>query len=209
MWLFFKNGIKQLLKEKIQFAIYIILITLAVIFFSVFGIASSTLVQSSNMFANEFQQYDYSYKYTSTDYASNDTATITPWFAFDTDLVTNHTANVENESNINYFPSLTIGDNGVLKAYQFNYTKVLPTLILQFMLLVLRRQSELISTLVIWNQPKIVKEMEPRSKSLIDFSDAKRFAVVQSGEFGDFYRFNFERCDFKNRWSENYTKNLI
>jgi putative ABC transport system permease protein len=58
MWLFFKNGIKQLLKEKIQFAIYIILITLAVIFFSVFGIASSTLVQSSNMFANEFQQYD-------------------------------------------------------------------------------------------------------------------------------------------------------
>jgi putative ABC transport system permease protein len=122
MWLFFKNGIKQLLKEKIQFAIYIILIALAVVFFSVFGIASSTLVQSSNTFANEFQQYDYSYKYTSTDYASNDTATMTPWFAFDIDLVTNHGTDGENESNINYFPSLTIGDNGVLKAYQFNYT---------------------------------------------------------------------------------------
>jgi putative ABC transport system permease protein len=196
MWLFFKNGIKQLLKEKIQFAIYIILITLAVIFFSVFGIASSTLVQSSNMFANEFQQYDYSYKYTSTDYASNDTATITPWFAFDTDLVTNHTANIENESNINYFPSLTIGDNGVLKAYQFNYT-----ITSDFTSSIYGVGSHADETWINFHFGDIesTDDVTVMNKDEIvnNFSDAKRFAIVQSGNFGDFYRFNFESDAFQ------------
>jgi putative ABC transport system permease protein len=196
MWLFFKNGIKQLLKEKIQFAIYIILIALAVVFFSVFGIASSTLVQSSNTFANEFQQYDYSYKYTSTDYASNDTATMTPWFAFDIDLVTNHGTDGENESNINYFPSLTIGDNGVLKAYQFNYTNKI-----DFDSSVYKVGSGTDDTWVNFHFGDIestddVEEME-QDEIVNRFSDAKRFAVVQSGEFGDFYRFNFDSVAFQ------------
>jgi putative ABC transport system permease protein len=197
MWLFFKNGIKQLLKEKIQFAIYIILITLAVIFFSVFGIASSTLVQSSNMFASEFQQYDYSYKYTSTDYASNDTATITPWFAFDTDLVTNHTANIENESNINYFPSLTIGDNGVLKAYQFNYDESdysYKTSIASFG----TEGKEWVNFNFgdVESNPNILKEMDP-NRIVNRFDEERIYSVVRTGEFGDFYRFNLDNADFQ------------
>jgi putative ABC transport system permease protein len=197
MWLFFKNGIKQLLKEKIQFAIYIILIALAVVFFSVFGIASSTLVQSSNTFANEFQQYDYSYKYTSTDYASNDTATMTPWFAFDTDLVTNHGTDGENESNINYFPSLTIGDNGVLKAYQFNYDESdynYETSIISIG--AMGEQWVNFNFGDVESNPNIVKDMDP-SRIVNKFDEEKIYSVVRSGEFGDFYRFNFENASFQ------------
>jgi putative ABC transport system permease protein len=120
MRLFFKNGIKQLLKSKLQFIIYILLTAIAIFFASVFGISSLSLQNSNKMLYDEQVDYQYSYRYTATDYSANDTATISPWFAFDNELIS--AANSDGE--INYYPVISIynektNPNGVLRPVEF------------------------------------------------------------------------------------------
>jgi putative ABC transport system permease protein len=212
MWLFFKNGIKQLFKEKIQFIIYIILVALAIIFSSVFGIAASSLTKTSDSLANEFQNYDYSYKYTSSNYSSNDTATISPWFAFDAELVSKD-VNPDDESNgINSFPTLTIGDDGVLKAYEFNWGGGFRKLayddslyhgtsisagtndtILNKNQLWLNFHFGDVESAVNGGDSAIKGPKHPYN----EYTTSEKYELVRTGEFGSFYRFNLQNEAFK------------
>ncbi|AKU80271.1 ABC transporter permease [Spiroplasma turonicum] len=109
--LLFKNGIKQLFKDWLQFLIYVTLISIGVIFTSAFGIVSSNLVRTNNSISQNFKGYDYSYKFTSSSYESNDTQTLSPFFAFSNDNV---------GYSKNFFPTITIGsDDSVLKKFEF------------------------------------------------------------------------------------------
>ncbi|AOG60722.1 hypothetical protein SHELI_v1c07730 [Spiroplasma helicoides] len=123
--LLFKNGIKQLLKDWWQFLIYLSLISIAVLFTSAFGIVSTNLVKNNNSLTKNFNGYDYTYKFTSSAYNSNDTQTVSPFFAFSNDYLTSwkwsdstKTDKVELKNN---FPTLTIGgDDSVLLPFEFN-----------------------------------------------------------------------------------------
>jgi hypothetical protein len=120
MRLFFKNGIKQLMKSKLQFLIYVLLTAIAVFFAAVFGISSISLKNSDKMLYDQQVDYQYSYRYTATDYSANDTATISPWFAFDNELI-----DITNDKGeINYYPVISIYDeatnpDGVLRKVDF------------------------------------------------------------------------------------------
>ncbi|AKX34615.1 ABC transporter permease [Spiroplasma litorale] len=110
--LLFKNGIKQLFKDWLQFLIYLILISIGVLFTSAFGIVSANLVRTNSQISRNFKGYDYSYKFTSSSYSSNDTQTISPFFAFSNDYVTDGQYS---------FPTLTIGNDKDSVLLPFNF----------------------------------------------------------------------------------------
>jgi hypothetical protein len=124
MKLFFKNGLKQLLKSKVQLITYIILLVIGTVFVSAFGIASLSLKTNSDNLSSPTNDYEYSFKYTSSESDANGTAAIYPWFSFDNEYITHQTQDengvVVNES----FPVLSVASSeseqdGVLKPFKF------------------------------------------------------------------------------------------
>lgn len=199
--LLFKNGLKNLLKDYIQFSIYIILISIAVIFTATFGISASNLLRTNNQVSSHSKHHDYSFRYTSSKYKSNDTQTLSPWFAFDSDLVKDYKNN--------YFPTLTIGGNdGVLKAYTFKDG-------------LKENKSSYDSSIYIigdkgndgkkWInfhfgdvEPNVISSekdlsYKPTSEKdyILNFTKEQKIEKVRSMEFGSFYRFNKNSNAFK------------
>ncbi|WP_339030096.1 ABC transporter permease [Spiroplasma endosymbiont of Cantharis nigra] len=194
--LLFKNGLRKLLKDYVQFGIYLVLITIAVIFTSTFGIVSSNLISTNNNINKNFEKFDYSFRYTSSAYKSNDTQTFTPWFAFNTELLKNDKGN--------YFPRLTFGESGILKKYEFkdncsgfkincyessifsengkNYVNF--------------HFGDVESNFGIENNDK--QYLPTSDKAVINFTDKQKIEVVKKAEFGDLYKLNLESNSFKN-----------
>ncbi|WP_342275320.1 ABC transporter permease [Spiroplasma endosymbiont of Cantharis lateralis] len=194
--LLFKNGLRKLLKDYIQFGIYLVLITIAVIFTSTFGIVSSNLIGTNNNINRNFEKFDYSFRYTSSAYKSNDTQTFTPWFAFNTELV-------EDKSG-NFFPTLRFGENEILKRYEFiegcdNYQnqcyessifedKNKKHINFHF--------GDVESNLEINNSNK--KYLPNENQAITNFTIEQKIEVVRKAEFGDLYKFNKKAKNFEN-----------
>jgi putative ABC transport system permease protein len=219
MRLFFKNGIKQLLKSKLQFIIYILLTAIAIFFASVFGISSLSLQNSNKMLYDEQVDYQYSYRYTATDYSANDTATISPWFAFDNELIS--AANSDGE--INYYPVISIyneqtNPNGVLRPVEFKddwvdgeaqYDSYLYNYLGNGSARINFQFGDVESDT--WKKsfsPEkygVARSYAPNydaSKNIDEYindaSTKKQYEdFVARGEFGAFYKFNFDSVNFK------------
>ncbi len=197
--LLFKNGLRKLLKDYVQFGIYLVLITIAVIFTSTFGIVSSNLISTNNKINRNFEKFDYSFRYTSSAYKSNDTQTFTPWFAFNTDLV--------KDDNDNYFPTLSFGDleeGKILKSYEFKDNCE-------------NNKSQCYESTLIFENSSAkyvnfhfgdvesnyeynnsdVDYLPNKDQAITNYSEEQKIETVKSGEFGDFYRFNLEAEGFK------------
>ncbi|WP_339022439.1 ABC transporter permease [Spiroplasma endosymbiont of Crioceris asparagi] len=86
MFLIFKNNLKQLIKQYIQFIVYIFLLLLISVFTTILIVTSSYLIQQKNQLNESKFNFEYSYKMTTTSYTSNDTQNISPWYAFNTKL---------------------------------------------------------------------------------------------------------------------------
>ncbi|ATZ17556.1 hypothetical protein ELUMI_v1c08350 [Williamsoniiplasma luminosum] len=199
--LLFKNGLKRLLKDYLQFFIYLILITITVVLTSTLGIVSVNLKNINNQINRNYEKHDYSFRYTSSGYPSNDTQTFTPWFSFNTELVGNE--------KLGFFPTLTFGDekDSALLKYKFVTGPV----------------NSYKSSIFEYGDKKYFnfhfgdtesdttkdKPFAPKDDGrVLKFSEAKKIDVVKSGKFGDFYKFNFGSKYFKNSLiGQLYAKN--
>jgi putative ABC transport system permease protein len=219
MRLFFKNGIKQLMKSKLQFLIYILLTAIAVFFAAVFGISSISLKNSDKMLYDQQVDYQYSYRYTATDYSANDTATISPWFAFDNELI-----DITNDKGeINYYPVISIYDeatnpDGVLRKVDFKDDWVNDEAQYDSLTFKSRGDGE---TRINFQFGDVESETWKKSFHPEQYGAARSYApqydkaknideyvndaspeiqydkYVSKGEFGAFYRFNFDSPNFK------------
>jgi putative ABC transport system permease protein len=224
MKLFFKNGLKQLLKSKVQLITYIILLVIGTVFVSAFGIASLTLKTNSENLSSPTNDYDYSFKYTSSESDANGTAAIYPWFSFDNEYITHQTQDengvVVNES----FPVLSVASSeseqdGVLKPFKFvnswnntsddynepqgDYESTLyhitdgqsAKLGINFQFGDVESQT--------WkgtfhNDKYDETSFAPDADQYINnYSDERKYLTVMSGDFGSFYRFNLENAKFQ------------
>ncbi|QEH61781.1 putative ABC transport system permease protein [Spiroplasma chinense] len=197
--LLFKNGLKNLIKDYIQFIIFVMLVALGVIFTSTFGIASSNLIRIKDRTTSNFESYDYSFKYTSSGYNSNDTQTLNPWFAFNTNVIS---------SGMENYNSLSIGKDKVLKPFDFKIEKnnngeyTYKSYILEDVV-----NSSSVKA-INFGFGDVESDFEKRNPNLsflpnatervIDYNEQQKIDVVKSGEFGRFYRFNFDNAYFKN-----------
>ncbi|ARU91308.1 hypothetical protein SCLARK_00645 [Spiroplasma clarkii] len=195
--LLFKNGFRKLIREYMQFLIFIILIVLAAIFTASFGIVNSNLTRTNNAITKNFNNYDYSFKYTSSGYKSNDTQTLNPWFAFNTDLVS--------KSQKENFATLTIGDNAdaVLKPYEFNIAKNQANEFTYDSAIYHYNSNYYVNfgfgdTESSFSKSKDQSFKPTPQQAVINYSVEDKIKTVASGEFGRFYRFNFESKFFKN-----------
>ncbi|WP_339021123.1 ABC transporter permease [Spiroplasma endosymbiont of Atherix ibis] len=196
--LLFKNGLRKLLKDYVQFGIYLILITISVVFTSTFGIVSSNLVKKNNEINRNYEKFDYSFRYTSSAYKSNDTQTFTPWFSFNIELIENQKGN--------YFPTLTFGDKGVLKNYTFtkscknNKTQCYESSYIkdgnkEFINFHFGDVESKLSS----DKPKSF--MPTPEKAILNYTQEQKINTVKKAEFGDLFRFNLN--------SDNFKKSLI
>jgi putative ABC transport system permease protein len=176
-------------------------VILAIVFSSVFGIAASSLTKTSNSLKSEFQNYDYSYKYTASGYSANDTATISPWFAFDAELVSKD-SDAENTDNVNSLPTITFGGkNSALKAYEFSWTGL--TYNVPYEESIYNTSSS--QLWINFGFGDVESDVSRNPNSSIngpehpynEFNTQEKYELVQIGEFGRFYRFNFESDAFK------------
>ncbi|ASP28714.1 ABC transporter permease [Spiroplasma corruscae] len=209
--LLFKNGIKQLFKDWLQFIIYLTLISIGVIFTSAFGVVSSNLVRTNNNVSKNFQGYDYSYKYTSSSYSSNDTQTISPLFAFSNDYVSYDKIS---------FPTITIGgEDSVLLSFNFSGTvnkdgkSSYSSYIYYF-------QDDSSDNLLLnfgfgdtegYKKDDNVKTYSYTplsSESVFNYTEDKKIDIVKSKAFGRFYRFNEKSKAFQSSMiGQVYKKN--
>ncbi|AUB32100.1 ABC transporter permease [Spiroplasma floricola] len=200
--LLFKNGLRKLLKDYVQFGIYLVLITIAVIFTSSFGIVTSNLIRTDNEINRNFEKFDYSFRYTSTSYKSNDTQTFTPWFAFNTNLI-------KDENNIS-LPQLTFGQqDSIFQSYKFidkqeagcldsvngcyksSIFKFGSKEHLNFHFGDVESNYGFDNTA---NRKRIIPTPE---EAITNYSDEDKIDTVAKGAFGDFYKINFKSQYFK------------
>ncbi|ALD66849.1 ABC transporter permease [Spiroplasma cantharicola] len=198
--LLFKNGLRKLLKDYVQFGIYLVLITIAVIFTSTFGIVSSNLISTNNNINRNFEKFDYSFRYTSSAYKSNDTQTFTPWFSFNTQLV--------EDTKGNFFPTLRfgendLGENEILKKYEFidgcanNQKQCYESSIFQ------DKNKNYINfhfgdVESNFDSNSIDKKYLPtESQAISNFSVEQKIEIVRKAEFGDLYKFNKDAKSFE------------
>lgn len=205
MRLFFKNGLLQILKDKVQFSIYMVLVFFTIVFASAFGATSSYLVSNNKYFDNSFVNYNYSYKYTSSGYSANDTATVSPWFAFDAETVKYDGAK-NSKYNVLNFPTLTIqafsknnvssdSTDGALLAYKFSDNTIYRNI----------DGYEWVNFHFGDDESALSNTDDPTKSGLPipnvyvnDYSDNQKFECVKSAQFGDFYRFNTNYKYFRN-----------
>ncbi|WP_157806909.1 ABC transporter permease [Spiroplasma floricola] len=172
-----------------------ILITISVVFTSTFGIVSSNLVKKNNEINRNYEKFDYSFRYTSSAYKSNDTQTFTPWFAFNIELIENQKGN--------YFPTLTFGEKGVLKNYIFtegcekNETQCYESSYIK------DGNKEFINFHFGDVESKLssdkTKPYIPNSeKAVLNYTTEQKIDIVRKAEFGDLFRFNLDSENFKN-----------
>lgn len=191
--LLFKNGFKKFVKDYMQFVIFILLILLSVVFTSTFGISSSNLIRTKDSVTKNYTKYDYSFRYTSSGYDSNDVQTLNPWFAFNVEELNNGATS---------FSTLTIGGSGVLRAYEFNYLGTN-----NYDSSVYRADD---ATRVNFGfgdtesqydpNPEVQKKpYQPTPEQAVTLYDLnKKIETTRTGEFGRFFRFNFDSINFKN-----------
>ncbi|AKU79960.1 ABC transporter permease [Spiroplasma turonicum] len=204
--LLFKNGLRKLLREYVQFSIYIILVLVSVVFTSTFGIVSSNLIKSNDTITKNFKGFDYSYRFNSSGYKSNDTQTFSPWFAFNTKI--NETQKGDEKE---YFQSLNFGDENALKKYIFS----------PYCDNKLNEDCYLSSVYSKDNKKQInfhfgdVEGTTPpknshyypnESQSILNYNEEQKINVVKKGEFGDLFKFNFDSNYFLNSLIGNLYK---
>ncbi|ARU92130.1 hypothetical protein SCLARK_001662 [Spiroplasma clarkii] len=193
--LLFKNGFMKFIKDYVQFIIFILLILLSVVFTSTFGISASNLIRTKDRITQNYVPYDYSFRYTTSGYDANDVQTLNPWFAFNLDVLS---------ANQTSYATLIIGANdAVLKPYEFKIAK--------------NQKGEFTYDSAIYEiygtyyvnfgfgdteskyDPANIRPYQPSQGEVVSrFNLQQKLAIVQSGEFGRFYRFNFENAAFKN-----------
>ncbi|WP_339034020.1 ABC transporter permease [Spiroplasma endosymbiont of Cantharis rufa] len=193
--LLFKNGLRKLLKDYVQFGIYLVLITIAIIFTSTFGIVSSNLIRTNNEINRNFEKYDYSFRYTSSAYKSNDTQTFTPWFAFNKKII--------GDEEGNFFPTLSFGRDGVLKNYIFiDGCKTSEKECYESSIVQINNEDyinfhfgDLESNYGVESENSSI--LPTSDQAITNYKKSKKIEIVKSGEFGDLYRFNLNSEDFK------------
>ncbi|AKX34361.1 hypothetical protein SLITO_v1c07360 [Spiroplasma litorale] len=195
--LLFKNGLRKLLKDYTQFTIYIVLIFVSVIFTSTFGIVASNLISSNDNISKNFKGFDYSYRFNSSGYKSNDTQTFSPWFAFNTELVKNN-SKISEEN----MPTLNFGNDKALQEYYFN-----PYCENSF-------SEDCYDSSVYSKDGKKninfhfgdVEGIDPPrnshyypsdEKAVLKMTNADKFNIVKRAKFGDLYKFNLDSTFFK------------
>ncbi|PPE04320.1 ABC transporter permease [Williamsoniiplasma lucivorax] len=199
--LLFKNGLKRLLKDYLQFFIYLILITITVVLTSTLGIVSVNLNNINHQINQNYEKHDFSFRYTSSGYPSNDTQTFTPWFSFNTELVGNQ--------KLGFFPTLTFGDaqsDAVLLKYKF---QIDDNAYRSSMFEYGNKQHFNFHFGDTESDSTKKEDFAPQGDDrVLAFTEAQKIAVVKSGRFGDFYQFNFNSKYFKNSLIGNlYSKN--
>lgn len=196
MKLLIKNGLKGIFVDKMQFIFYIILLSMSMLFTMTFGITVVDLMSANNFMYNPNVNYTYSYKFTSSGYSSNDTSTLSPFFSFDNELVS-YQINEENQE-LTYLPTLTIGEDGAILPFNFDFD-----------LNTYKRNGDIL--LVNFHLGDNWSDCMLKSENDIQMCNSNKIneehVNIAKGEFGDFIKLNFKSNAFNNSLiGELYTK---
>ncbi|AHI52561.1 Yip1 family protein [Spiroplasma culicicola] len=192
--LIFKNGFKHLIKDYLQFSMYILLILVSVLFTSTFGITASNLISSNNKINPNPYNYDYSYRYTSSGYSSNSTPTLSPFFAF-------NTKTIKPNNGEHAYSNLTFGQSdSILKAIEFNYDENIFYYADSSSIKYRRVTFNFGDTdsLCSSNQEANSYSYCNNEKYLFEYSPEEKYEVVKTKSFGTLFNFNEESIYFQN-----------
>ena len=119
--LLFWQTFKNMLKEKTQILIFVILVILSTLLLSVSWVVNERLTDAYRFMGQGTFNYDYLLNYNSKKKKTHNVETITPWFAFDNEyhMITDKAGETKT------LPFLSLGDNYALKKINPNNIKII------------------------------------------------------------------------------------